>query len=101
MERKPSTGLKLDRLDRRPIPAGRDGPNDRSRGVTSHYARHLRTTWFKIEQNWPRDLVQYLGRDVKSGGKIRVTRDAIGSYIHTYYEDAEERYRGKIFKFRI
>lgn len=61
----------------------------------------LRTTWFKVEQDWLRDLVKYLRGDIQSGGKIRSTRDAIDSYIHTYYEDLEDRYRGEVFKFRI
>jgi integrase/recombinase XerD len=77
------------------------GPTERFRGVTSHYGRHYGTTWFKIEQNWPRDLVKYLRGDKQSSGKIRSTRDAIDSYIHTYYEDIEDRYRGEVFKFLI
>jgi integrase/recombinase XerD len=79
----------------------RYGPTDRFRGVTSHYGRHYGTTWFKIEQDWPRDLVKYLRGDIQAGGEIRSTRDAIDSYIHTYYEDIEDRYRGEVFKFRI
>lgn len=77
------------------------GPNERFRGVTSHYGRHFGTTWFKVKQDWPRDLVKYLRGDIQSGGEIRSTRDAIDSYIHTYYEDIEDRYRGEVFKFRI
>jgi integrase/recombinase XerD len=76
-------------------------PNERFRGVTSHYGRHFGTTWFKIEQNWSRELVKYLRGDIQSGGEIRSTRDAIDSYIHTYYEDIEDRYRGEVFKFLI
>ena len=79
----------------------RYGPTDRFRGVSSHYGRHFGTTWFKIEQDWPRDLVKYLRGDIQSGGEIRSTRDAIDSYIHTYYEDIEDRYRREIFKFLI
>ncbi len=62
---------------------------------------YVGTAWFKVEQNWPRDLVKYLRGDIQSGGKIRSPRDAIDSYIHTYDEDIEDRYRGDIFKFRI
>ena len=69
--------------------------------MSSHYGRHFGTTWFKVEQDWPRDLVKYLRGDIQSGGEIRSTRDAIDSYIHTYYEDIEDRYRAEVFKFRI
>lgn len=63
------------------------GPNKRYGGVLSHYRRHHFTTWFKIEREWPRDLIKYLRGDRQSGGKIRSTRDAIDSHIHARYED--------------
>ena len=77
------------------------GPNERYRGVSSHYGRHYFTTWFSIEREWPRDLVKYLRGDRQSGGKIQSTRDAIDSYIHTWYEDVDDGYRKEIFKLRI
>lgn len=77
------------------------GPNERYRGVSSHYGRHYFTTWFSIEREWPRDLIKYLRGDRQSGGKIRSTRDAIDSYIHAWYEDIEDRYREDIYKLRI
>lgn len=77
------------------------GPNERYRGVSSHYGRHYFTTWFSIEREWPRDLIKYLRGDRQSGGKIRSTRDAIDSYIHAWYEDIENRYREDIYKLRI
>lgn len=39
--------------------------------------------------------------DKQSSGKIRSTRDAIDSYVHTFYEDIEDRYRREIFKLRV
>ena len=77
------------------------GPNERYRGVSSHYGRHYFTTWFSIEREWQRDLIKYLRGDRQSGGKIRSTRDAIDSYIHAWYEDIEGRYRKDIYKLRI
>ena len=77
------------------------GPNERYRGVSSHYGRHYFTTWFRIEREWPRDLIKYVRGDRQSGGKIRSTRDAIDSYIHAWYEDIEDDYRQEIYKFRI
>jgi integrase/recombinase XerD len=77
------------------------GPTERYRGVSSHYGRHYFTTWFRIEREWPRDLIKYMRGDRQSGGEIRSNRDAIDSYIHTWYEDIEDRYRQEIYKLRI
>lgn len=76
-------------------------PTERYRGVSSHYGRHYFTTWFKIERDWSRDLIQYMRGDRQSGGDMQSSRDAIDSYIHAWYEDIEDRYRQEIFKLRL
>jgi len=77
------------------------GPTERYRGVSSHYGRHYFTTWFRIKREWSRDLIKYMRGDRQSGGEMRSNRDAIDTYIHTWYEDIEDRYRREIFKLRI
>lgn len=77
------------------------GPTRRYRGVSSHYGRHFFTTYFRVEKDWPRELLKYMRGDRQSGGEIRSTRDAIDSYIHTFYEDINQRYRREVFKFRL
>lgn len=79
----------------------RYGPTDRFRGVTSHYGRHYFVTYMRNEKDWPRQLLKYMRGDRQSGGEIKSTRDAIDSYIHTFYEDIEARYRREIYKFRV
>jgi len=77
------------------------GPTERYRGVSSHYGRHYFTTWFRIKQEWSRDFIKYMRGDRQSGGEMGSNQDAIDSYIHTWYEDIEDRYRREIFKLRI
>jgi len=76
-------------------------PTERYRGVSSHYGRHYFTSWFKIQRDWPRELIKYMRGDRQSSGDMQSSRDAIDSYIHAWYEDIEDRYRQEIFKLRL
>lgn len=68
---------------------------DEYRAITSHYGRHRFTTYWLVEQDVNRELVRYMRGDVVNFDDIGY--EAIDSYIHTYYEDIEERYRQGIF----
>lgn len=70
------------------------------REVTSHFGRHRFTTYWQVEQDVNRELVKYMRGD-KSGGSVLDGRGAIDEYIHTYYEDVEELYRDRIFRFDV
>lgn len=72
---------------------------DEYRPVTSHYGRHRFTTFWRIEQDIPRELVQYMRGD-RVGGNLG-ERGSIDNYLWTYYPDIEEIYRSRIFKLRI
>lgn len=43
------------------------GETDEHRAVTSHYARHRFTTYWRIEQDFNRELVKYMRGDVVEG----------------------------------
>lgn len=77
------------------------GPNERYRGVSSHYGRHFFSTYMHEETTATRSQVKYLRGDKQQSGDIMSTRDAIDSYIHVYYEDIEDIYRSEIFKLRL
>jgi integrase/recombinase XerD len=66
------------------------------RDITSHYGRHYFTRYWKIKEDIPRELVQYMRGDklgdVKSG-------DSIDDYLAAYYEDIEELYLNRAPKF--
>ena len=66
------------------------------RAVTSHYGRHWFTTYWKVEQDWNRELIKYMRGDKVGTGQRN--NEAIDSYIHTYYEDVREGYLDEIFK---
>lgn len=70
------------------------------RDVTSHFGRHWFTTYWKIQENVPRELVQYMRGD-KLGDGARYHSDAIDAYLHAYYEDIEELYRKNIYKLQL
>jgi len=66
------------------------------RNITTHYGRHYFTRYWKIQEEIPRELVQYMRGDelgdVKSG-------DAIDDYLAAYYEDIESMYLDRVPKF--
>lgn len=64
--------------------------------VTSKFGRHYFTTWWRVKQNAPEELVKYMRGD--SSGGLTEGRDAINVYVHTYYEDIESVYREEIFR---
>lgn len=67
---------------------------DEYRPVTSHFGRHLFTTYWRVEQNLNRQLVKYLRGD--RTGAFRNDR-GINAYLHAYFEDIEPVYRAQIF----
>lgn len=67
------------------------------RSVTSHFGRHFFTTYWRVEQDLPRSLVQYLRGDGPATESI-LEKDGIDHYIHSHYEDVEEPYRENIFE---
>ena len=76
-----------------------------TRAVTSHYGRHRFTTFWRVEQDLPRELVQYMRGDVlgnrtTTDGSDR-GRDAIDDYLHAYYEDIEAVYRARMYRLGV
>jgi integrase/recombinase XerD len=70
-----------------------------NRAVTSHYGRHRFTTHWVVDRAWNRELVKYMRGDRIDG--TETDREPIDSYVHTYYEDIESRYRAEIYKFGL
>ena len=65
------------------------------RAVTSHFGRHYFTSYWRKDQNLPRELVQYMRGD-RVGDPGNDT-SGLFHYLHAYYEDIEERYRRDIY----
>lgn len=68
--------------------------NQVSIDVSSHYARHFFSTYWKIKKDLPREYVNYM-----RGDKIayRNNDDSLSAYLHAYYEDIEPIYRKHIY----
>ncbi|QLH79831.1 site-specific integrase [Halosimplex rubrum] len=69
------------------------------RAITSHFGRHYFTTYWRTEQDLPRELVQYMRGDVV--GDPAADDSAMHHYLHTYYEDIEEPYRREIYSLDV
>jgi len=65
------------------------------RDIRSHYGRNFFTNFWKIKENIPRELVQYMRGDKlgKSG-----SGEAIDEYLAAYYNDIRDLYLSRIFK---
>lgn len=69
---------------------------DDHRAVTSHYGRHRFTTYWRVQQDWPTELVKYMRGDTPGPATI----DELGAfnhYVHPYYEDIRDRYLDEVF----
>lgn len=64
------------------------------RDITSHYGRHYFSTYWKIHEDIPRELVQYMRGD-KLGEN---NGESIDEYLFAHYTDIEELYLNRIFK---
>lgn len=73
---------------------------DQFRPITSHYARHRYTTYWRNEHDLKREYLKYLRGD-KQGEFDGDQSDALDSYVHTYYSDISDLYLSKIYKFSI
>ncbi len=67
------------------------------RAVTSHFGRHYFTTFWRKEQQLPREPVQYMRGD--RVGNPADDGSWMHHYLHAYYEDIEDRYRRDIYTF--
>lgn len=67
--------------------------------ITSHYGRHFATTYWRINQEVPREKVKYMRGDELDDDEDQ--NDSIDTYIHSQYEDIEEVYRENVFKFGL
>ncbi|MDB2269508.1 site-specific integrase [Halorubrum ezzemoulense] len=65
------------------------------RAIRSHYGRNFFTNFWKIQENVPRELVQYMRGD-KIGNST--SSEAIDEYLTAYYTDIRELYLDRIFK---
>lgn len=73
------------------------GETDEHRAVTSHFGRHFFSTYWRVRQDAPREVVKYMRGD-KTDRSAANGREAIDEYLHTYYDDVEQFYRENIFK---
>jgi integrase/recombinase XerD len=69
---------------------------DRYRAVTSHYGRHRFSTYWRVEQDLTRELLQYLRGDTPGATEFGEL-GTLDEYLHTYYEDIEEIYRERMY----
>lgn len=77
------------------------------RAITSHYGRHRFTTFWRVNQELSRELVQYMRGDIlgewtpaDSDGSQRGLA-AIDDYLHAYYEDIATVYRERMYKLEM
>ncbi|WP_411967345.1 tyrosine-type recombinase/integrase [Haloferax sp. YSSS75] len=68
--------------------------SDRYRNITSHYGRYFFTNYWKVHQDLPRELVQYMRGD-KLG---EYSGEAIDEYLSAYFTDIRDHYLNYIFK---
>lgn len=68
--------------------------------VTSHYGRHVFSSWWKIDQGIQREYVQYMRGD-NLGGDGFGDRKGLDHYLHVYYESIEQLYRENIFRLNV
>ncbi len=69
--------------------------SDQYRTITSHYGRHYFSRYWRVQENIPRELVQYM-----RGDKIgKNNGESIDQYLTAYFEDISELYLNSIFKF--
>nr|WP_225316352.1 site-specific integrase [Haloferax sp. CBA1149] len=68
---------------------------DEHRAVTSHYGRHRFSTYWQVDNEIPRELVQYMRGDRIDDDDP--SRQTIDSYVHTYYADIEPVYRQQMY----
>lgn len=65
--------------------------------ITSHFGRHRFSTWWRVQQDVNRELVKYMRGD-KLGAD---SREAIDTYLHTYFDDIEALYRENIYRLLV
>ena len=70
---------------------------DEHRAVTSHFGRHYFSSYWRVKQDAPREVVKYMRGD-RTDRSNSNGREAIDEYLHTFYDDIEEYYRENIFK---
>jgi integrase/recombinase XerD len=69
---------------------------DGRRDITTHYGRHYFTRYWKIQEDVPRELVQYMRGDKLGDAR---SGDSIDDYLAAYYEDIESIYLNRVPKF--
>lgn len=67
---------------------------DRYDGVTSHFGRHLFTSYWRVDQGINRELIRYMRGDVGAG-------EAMDEYIHVNFEKVREVYLEKVPKYLL
>lgn len=73
---------------------------DHHRAVTSHFGRHRFSTFWRVKEDAPREVVKYMRGD-KTDASAPNGREAMDEYLHTFYEDIETIYRDRIFELRV
>ena len=76
------------------------GETEDYRKITSHYGRHFFSTYWRVDQDLQRELVQYMRGD-RIGGTSMKDRAVIDEYLHTNYEDIEDEYRQRVYNFNF
>lgn len=66
--------------------------------ITSHFGRHRFTTYFRNERGWQEELIEYmLGHEGSYDGDTSDSQ-SLSTYVHTYYEDIQDKYLDEIYK---
>lgn len=74
-------------------------PTDETRGLTSHFARHWFSSWFRLKVKMQREHLQYMRGDRIQ--PLNEFAEAIDEYLHPNYDHIEDTYRQKIFGLNI
>jgi integrase/recombinase XerD len=72
---------------------------DRFQSVTSHYARHRFSTYWRKEIGINPELVKYMRGDKQK--ELENKPDVLDNYIHTYYEDVKDKYLSNVYRFNL
>ncbi|NGM70264.1 site-specific integrase [Natronolimnobius sp. AArcel1] len=70
------------------------------RGVTSHFARHYFSTYWKTQIDTNEEYLKYMRGD-KNGDLDGGSPDIMYTYIHTHFPDVKDEYLRNIYKFGI
>lgn len=72
---------------------------DERKAITSHFARHWFSTYWRVTVGMNREHVQYMQGDLVQ--PIDTFPDSIDDYLHPKFSDIEDTYRANIYKLDV